>query len=285
MYYLHRRKVLETGEKQSCELKLLRENRPFDAHLESTAMPDAKGGLTQLRITITDVTERVETEEALKQSHARLRQLAASLITAQEQERKRISRELHDDLNQRVAVLLLEVAALQKELTERTPKIRKRLRYLNKELGTLSDDLRHIAYQLHPVVLEHLGLKIALESHCEDFSTRTGIGVEFREHDSPDSFNPEVALGLYRVAQEALSNAARHGHPTKITVELTRKDPSVVLLIKDNGTGFAAAGKSGLGITDMEERARLVNGTFSIRSRPGQGTEVEVRVPLSGTTG
>jgi PAS domain S-box-containing protein len=288
-YYLHRSQVLETQEKQSCELKLLRNGRPFYAHLESTAAPDAEGDLTQLRITITDVTERVEmeqalrgSEEALRQSHNRLRQLSASLITAQEQERKRISRDLHDDMNQRLAVLLLETAALEKEPPRERPEVRKRLHSLEKELGALSDDLRRIAYQLHPAVLEHLGLRVALKSYCEDFSKRSRVPVVFKERNSPDSFNPEVALSLYRVAQEALANAVRHGNPTKIAVDLACKDACVALLIKDNGAGFGGAAKTGLGITSMEERARLVQGTLSIKSRPTRGTQVEVRVPLSG---
>lgn len=161
-------------------------------------------------------------------------------------------------------------------------KLQRELKSLGERIGALSDDVRRMASDLHPSVVEHLGLAAALRQHCAQFSSRDGIPVEFQEPDLPEDLTPELALCLYRIAQEALHNLARHSRATRGKVTVTGSAEGVELAVTDDGVGFdpqlARAG-GGLGLIGMEERARLAGGVLSISSSPGQGTRIEVRVP------
>jgi len=168
-----------------------------------------------------DITERKQAEEALRRHEAELqrsqeelRRLTAGLFAAQEEERRRVSRELHDDLSQKLAMLVVEVETMERDLPESAELIRDALRSLRQRADKISDDARRTAYQLHPSVLEHVGLAAALRSYCSDFSKQEGIRVRFTHRDVPGGIPHEVALCLYRVAQESLRNVAKHsGHP------------------------------------------------------------------------
>ncbi len=247
------------------------------------------GGREVILSVATDLTEHYRAEEALRESQEalarsreELRALAASLLSAQEQERQRVSRELHDDLNQRLAVLAMQVDMLGARLPLSVEELRRELESLARQVAGLSDDVRRMASRLHPSVLEHLGLAAALRSHCEQFSSREGIPIEFEERGVPAELSPEVALCLYRIAQEALHNLARHARARRGSVTLSGSEGGIELSISDDGEGFdprATRARGGLGLLSMEERARLVGGTLAIRSSPGQGTLVEARVP------
>jgi PAS domain S-box-containing protein len=237
-----------------------------------------------------DVTARKRAEEALRESQAalhrngeELRALAAGLLTAQEEERRRVSRELHDDLNQKLAMLAVDIEALEQQLPASFEPLLDQLGSLRSRVVELSDDLRRVAYQLHPSMLEHLGLAVALKSYCAEFSKREKIKARLAPRDLPDALPQDVALCLYRVAQEALRNVARHSGSPRAAVSLTRTAGGIHLSIIDFGVGFdpdLPRGRGGLGFISMQERVRLVGGSWSVKSRPGQGTRIDVRIPL-----
>lgn len=237
-----------------------------------------------------DVTERRMAEEALRQkeaalraSQAQLRALTARLLTSQEEERSRIARELHDDLNQKLAFLAVEAERLEQRLEESPEMAAEGLRSLQRSAIELSEDVRRMAHQLHPAVLDDLGLEPALRAYCAAFSRLEGIAVRFTCRNAPGTLPPDVALCLYRVAQEALRNAAKHARAPRASVTMTGAAQAIRLSVTDSGAGFIpdmAKGKGGLGIASMEERVRLVNGSMRITSAPGKGTRIEVHVPL-----
>lgn len=196
-----------------------------------------------------------------------------------------MARELHDDLSQRLTLLGMEAAKLQQQLASEPGLVRERLQWLEEQLGNLSDDIRAMSHQIHPAVLDYLGLAAALEAECEAFSKREEILVSFRRENVPEPIPEDISICLYRIAQESLRNVAKHAHASQAAVKLAGVEGAVVLSIFDSGVGFdqeAAAGKGGLGLVSMQERARLVNGTLSITSWPGEGTEISVSVPLGG---
>ena len=220
-----------------------------------------------------------ESRRALGHSREELRALAARLLTTAEEERKRISRELHDDINQRLASLAMELGTLART----APALCPQLHALEERALELSDDTRRLAHQLHPTVLEDLGLVPALEAYCADFARRKGLTIRFTRRSLPAHLPQDVRLTLYRVAQECLSNAARHAGTERVLVSVTGRPGEVRLSVKDFGCGFDPARtqhKGGLGIISMEERVRLVQGKLAIAARPGRGTRVSVAIPL-----
>jgi signal transduction histidine kinase len=159
------------------------------------------------------------------------------------------------------------------------------LRAIRNEIAELSDDVRKLAYRLHPSILDHLGLAIALQSHVEEFGKREEIETVFTQRNLPETMPQPVATCLYRVAQEALRNVAKHAKASRVVVRLAQCDHSLHMSIFDSGVGFIPPkGKElrGLGFVSMQERVRLIGGRMSIRSRPNRGTCLFIRVPLSG---
>jgi two-component system CheB/CheR fusion protein len=244
----------------------------------------ADGAVRQIISTGIDITPRKLAQDALRRSEDQLRRLTANLLTAQEEERKRVARELHDDVNQRMAMLANEVATLERTLPGSSRLLRKQLRSLREQVDQLSDDLRRTAQHLHPSALEHFGLVTALESHCSDFLKRHQIQLKLTHRSVPESIPVEVSLCLYRVTQECLHNIAKHSGARQVAVEIRGNEDGVLLSIADNGTGFdpgLVADQSGLGLVGIRERVRLVDGIVSINSQPGHGTKIDVRVPLT----
>jgi PAS domain S-box-containing protein len=230
-----------------------------------------------------DVTEQKQIEERLRASEQQLQTLAESLIRAQEDENRRVSRELHDDLTQQLAGLGIQAAALSKCSAKVPHAIRRQMSDLSREIGNLADDVHQIACRLHPASLQDLGLEVALRGECAFFVQRRGLRVQFMAEDVPRFLPGDVALCLFRVAQESLGNVAKHAGAREVSVRLARNKAGLGLFIKDNGGGFDVAqarGKGGLGLISMEERVRIVNGEFKIRSEAGLGTNVEVHLPL-----
>jgi signal transduction histidine kinase len=230
-----------------------------------------------------DITERRRAELALQESRQELRALAARLINAEEEERKRISRELHDDLSQRLAMLALDTASLVLTPPPSVEEIKEPLRNIKDRVVQMSESVRQIAHQLHPSILEDLGLNSALSELCDEFSKRTGIVATCEQETPPEAMPMEVASCLYRVAQEALHNVSKHARARRVRLTIRGSSEGVRLDIHDDGVGFdlkAGRRQHGIGIVSMKERVRLVQGKFSIYSRPGQGTEVTVFVPL-----
>lgn len=248
---------------------------------------------------VAEITERMETEHSLRVSEAALsknrlalqrseedlRGLAARLLTAQEEERRRISRDLHDDINQRLAMIVVELETLEQALPPGSNTIGTRLRSLQDNASELCEDLRHLAYQFHPSVLDDLGLTVALRRLVDDISSRTGLKGSFRSNAGKGSIPQPVATCLYRIAQEGLNNVAKHAGATGFEVELKRDEQVAILSIIDDGVGFdpleRKTDRGTLGLVSMKERAYLVHGGLEVESQPGRGTSVRARVPLA----
>ena len=219
-------------------------------------------------------------------SRNEIRALAASLLTAQEVERRRVSRELHDQICQQLASLAIDIGGLAANPPP-PEDAQSRLKALQARVVKASEATRHIAYELHPSVLDDLGLVASLRALCKEFSERECIPVEFNNGGPPGSVPSEVASCLYRVAQESLQNIAKHASAKHVSVVLTLRKATVLLTIADDGAGFdqeAVKGRGRLGLIGMEERARLVNGNLYIAAQPGQGTRIVLEVPLAANS-
>jgi len=204
--------------------------------------------------------------------------MSHKLIDSQEQERTRIGRELNDDINQRLAMLAIELQQLKDDPSE----VQRRAEELRKQTIELSNDVQSLSHELHSSKLECLGVTSGIRSWCKEFGERQGLEINFKA----DVLSPiplEIGVTLFRILQEALHNAVKHSGVKLIDVQLSERSNDVQLMIVDAGKGFAVeAAKQGrgLGLATMEERARLVKGTVSFESRPMSGTKVYVRVPL-----
>ena len=224
------------------------------------------------------------TGEALDRTKEELRALAGSLIDAQQEERRRIARDLHDDLSQRLAVLRFGLGRLRGSLSDSSSG---ELDRIDQQVESLARDVRRLSHQLHPAILDDLGLAAALRRLGEEFSESRSTAIAFVERDVPEDLPASVSAALYRVAQEALRNIGKHAAVDPIVISLIGDEGELQLGIADSGPGFdvaAVRGRGGLGIISMQERLRLIGGVVEIDSTPGQGTTVLARVPLMKET-
>ena len=238
-----------------------------------------------------DITQHKQAEDglrtseaALRQSQERYRMLAGHLLTVQEAERKRLARELHDDLSQRLAALAMEAETLERQTSLLSGADHARLKKMKDKLVELSIDVHAMSRRLHPSILDDLGLADAVASECAMFRKRDGIVINYRVENISREIPPNVAVCLYRIVQEVLRNISRHARATEVAIALVGEDQDIRLSISDNGKGFDPGQKRstvGLGLDSMEERAYLIGGDFSAKSQPGQGTVIEVLAPLS----
>ncbi|HEX4807882.1 MAG TPA: two-component regulator propeller domain-containing protein [Bryobacteraceae bacterium] len=220
-----------------------------------------------------------ELEEAEKQILA----LNEKLINAQEDERARIARELHDDFSQQIAVLGILISNLRQNLPDHDRAARDHVERLREKLLRLAECVRHLSHRLHPAILELAGIASALRAHCTEFTSVSAVAVSFVSKGEFDDLPPAMAICIYRVAQEALQNVAKHADARQAEVALKRFGHYISLTITDSGAGCAINKNrvsGGLGLVSMKERVRLVNGKFSFNSAPGRGTAVEVKIPL-----
>jgi two-component system, NarL family, sensor kinase len=247
-----------------------------------------------VKVNTAEQTERVrERERALSVANARrvrhvakrehngeaLAELRRRLVHAQEEEHRRIARELHDDLSQRLALLAIDAGILE-QAPDCPSEVEKRARGMRTQLIALSEAVHSLSRQLHPSILDELGLVDALRAECRSLDRRDCIAVSFLARDVPTGLCRDIALCVYRVSQEALRNVARHARTRQASVQLFATDRHLVLRVSDRGVGFdvAARGKSGLGIESMRERARLVRARLTVESHLGDGTNVTLRV-------
>ncbi len=218
-----------------------------------------------------DVTDRKFAEEAIAG-------MSRKLIKAQEQERTRIGRELHDDINQRLAMLAIELEKLRANPSE----VQTRLQQLRKQATELSDDVQALSHEFHSSKLEYLGVVAGIKSWCKEFGERQAMEIDFKS-DVSSVVPLEVGICLFRVLQESLHNAAKHSAVKRIEVQLREVSNEIHLIVTDQGRGFdveAAIQGQGLGLTSMQERVRLLNGSVDIESKPMAGTTIHVRVPV-----
>lgn len=208
------------------------------------------------------------------------RLLSGRFITAREEELKHIARELHDDLNQRVALISIELEQVAQDL-EMDANATTRVKGIQKKIEEISADIHRMSYQLHPSKLDHLGLAATLKSFCKELSDSRGQAIRFRA-DVPTGLAKNIELCLFRVAQEALQNAVKYSGATVIDVTLRKSVNRVTLVVADDGSGFDANSENftkGLGFVSMRERLRLVNGELQIISKMTQGTQIKAVVP------
>jgi PAS domain S-box-containing protein len=230
---------------------------------------------------VSDISRRRNAEARLRHQHDELRRLTARLVAAQEDTAREIARELHDVTSQKLAALAMRLAELENAAAAGSSP-----RGLARDCRTLADelarDVHDLARQTHPAILDDLGLAAALRAECRGTAENFGIPVEFIEHDVPASLPGSVSLALYRIAQEAIRNV-RHAAARAIRVELRMDGRYATLRIQDEGDGFdlkAAAGRRGLGLVSMRERAAFFGGTLTVHSEIGVGTVVKARIPV-----
>ncbi len=210
--------------------------------------------------------------------------MSRKLIEAQEQERTRIARDLHDDIGQRLALLAIELEQLETDLPSSSIGILNRMDELRKQTSEISTDVQTLAHELHSSKLEYLGIAAAMKSFCNEFGEQQKLEIDFTQKDIPRTVPQEISLCLFRVLQEALHNAVKHSGVRHFEVELRGASDAIHLTMRDLGLGFdpeAAMKGRGLGLTSMEERLKLMDGELLIDSKPNQGTTIHARVPLT----
>jgi len=247
----------------------------------SQAQFDERGKMLRMIGMVADVTARVSAERELSE-------LSGRLIDAQEEERARIARELHDDLGQRMALLQINVERFKQDTAELSSKARRELNNIAELTSECSSELHDISHQLHPSRLDTLGLVATLGSFCKEFSLQHHVRVQFVHQDVPERVPKDISLCLFRVVQEALRNVVKHSGATEVAVELARHGDQIDLCISDAGAGFDPAFAkvdAGLGLISMRERLRLVGGHLSIESEVSHGTRIRARTPLSSFAG
>lgn len=221
----------------------------------------------------------------LRRVEVEAKRLAGRLVTAHEDERRRLARELHDDVTQRLAGLAIEAAALESK--EPSTSRGDTAHSIRKGLVELGEDVHALSYRLHPSVIEDLGLVEALRIECDRVAQQGPLQVNFDCREVPTKLPSDAALCLFRVAQEALRNVERHARATSVDVSVKTKDGGIALAVRDNGAGFDASRKTkqaSLGLASMRERVRTLGGRLHIDGGPGHGTSLSAWVPLQGAT-
>jgi PAS domain S-box-containing protein len=225
-----------------------------------------------------------------KQAEETQRQLLERLVTAQEEERQRISRELHDQMGQHLSVLLLGLKSVEPDV-QSLPAVWQRLRHVQELTDQLGQEIHHLAWALRSPDLAHQSLETVLRNYVEDWSQRCGITVDFHSRNCAGwQLNPHIETSLYRIVQETLTNVLKHAQADNVSILLERRRDYILLIVEDNGKGFDVEavlgmpqGQSRLGVLGMQERTALIGGSLEMESSPGAGTTVFVRIPVPNT--
>jgi PAS domain S-box-containing protein len=237
---------------------------------------DEQGKVLRMIGMVADITQR-------KLAEAALASVSGRLIEAQEQERSRIGRELHDDIGQRLALLAIKLQELHNDPLI-LPGVRSRTGEIQKQISEISADIQSLAHELHSAKLQYLGIAGALRGFCREFGEQQKVEVDFQTHDLPSPLSADTSLCFFRVLQESLHNAVKHSGGRHFEVRLWGTSDEIHLTVRDSGVGFdreAVKESGGLGLISMEERLKLLKGTFSVESEPEGGTTIHARVPLS----
>ncbi len=246
--------------------------------IQDTAVPfEADGAFAGYIGSGYDITEARLEAEALSLRNARL-------IEGQEQERTRIARELHDAIGSSLAILGIEMLRAGQPVSGALGQKHPGISELYKKMQQIAKQVSHLSHQLHPPMLEYMGLAKAIEIECRQVSDKFRLPVECSCNNVPAQLDPMVALSFLRVVQEALHNASKHSRATRVTVELATTSDAITVQISDDGVGFDVEQSRlapGLGLISMRERLRLIGGAFEISSKPGQGTSITCRAPLA----
>jgi PAS domain S-box-containing protein len=252
-------------------VRVTKAGNKINVSLSISPIKDSTGTIMGFCKIARDITDRKLAEDALAG-------MSRKLIEAQEQERARLGRELHDDINQRLAMLAVELEQLQDNPSE----IQNRVQELRRQTAEISNDVQALSHELHSSKVEYLGVVGGIKSWCKEFAERQSIEIDFKS-DVSSTLPPEIGLSLFRVLQEALHNAVKHSGVRRVEVQLRENWGEVHLVITDSGRGFdveEAMQGTGLGLTSMRERVRFMNGTITLDSKPMHGTSIHVRVPF-----
>lgn len=283
------RRVLAEQAPESMELEMRRFDAGiFVAALQASPVTRGTGKGERLRIAFSDITRRKEVEESLRQhqleleaNRVELQELMVKLFAAQEEERRRIACDLHDDHCQRITALILEASAIEKMIRSVMPSLVPRMSSFKHRLNDILDDFRHMTHELHPRHLDTVSLACSMRTHIKEFAEYTNLDVNFQEHEVPAQLPMPVTICLYRLLQESLGNISKHANARRVDVVLSGRNKHIELQVADNGSGFNfAEHKRGLGLTSMQERVRPLRGHVTIDSKPGRGTVVSVKLPL-----
>lgn len=277
----HLATALEAGILRNADCTLLRKNGDrFPAEWSASASPGGNGQPAALVSVMRDITRRKRTDEEL-------RQMPRQIIEAQEVERLRVARELHDGVNQLIASVKMRLRKVDASLAGTSPAAHEILSRCNKLLVQALEENRRIAHNLHPTDLDNLGLADACRNLCRDLQSRTNLKVKCQINRVPEWLPPALELNLFRIIQEAMTNVEKHARAKSLHARLVFQQNSVVLKIQDDGRGFdpkrAKVGKGkwrGIGLTNMRERAASLGGTCEVKPAPDHGTTVTVCVPL-----
>jgi PAS domain S-box-containing protein len=267
------------GSVKDVEVKLRRKDGQVRTTLGSAELIEVNGDLCVLSV-IADITERKQAEEAMSNFGRRL-------IEAQETERTRIARELHDDINQRLAMIAVGLKKLKQDLPNSDQKTSRRIEEASIQVSELESDIQALSHRLHSSKLEYLGLGAAASGFCRELSERQKVKIDFRCDGLPEDLSSDVSLCLFRVLQEALHNAVKYSGVDRFEVSLECASQAIQLRVHDSGAGFdpkMTATGVGLGLTSMKERLRFVSGELSIDSKSRQGTTILARIPIGQGT-
>ncbi len=269
-------RVASTGEGVHAEDEVFWRASGTSFPVEYWSYPQRRGDkVVGAVVAFIDITERKLTEAALAN-------VSRKLIEAQEQERNRISRELHDNIGQRLALLSFELEELHEDpsiLLE----VRSRIDELQKQSVEIASDIQSLSHELDSAKLQYLGIARAMKGFCQEFGEQQKVEIDFQTYELPGPLSPDISLCFFRVLQEALHNSAKHSGVRHFEVRLWGTSDEIHLTVSDSGAGFAreaAKTSRGLGLISMEERLKLVNGTLSIDSQPKRGTTIHARVPI-----
>lgn len=248
----------------------------IDISLSLSPIKDSSGRVVAAAGTIRDITQRKQAEEALSK-------VSQKLIQAQEHERSRLARELHDDINQRLSLLAVTLDGLKKELPATADQFKQHVSAASAQVADLGKDIQALSHRLHSPKLELLGLAAAASSLCKEFSRRQNVEIDFQSENILRNLRDDISLTLYRILQEALQNAVKHSGSRHFRVSLVGGTNEIELTVQDSGVGFEpdeAVKGSGLGLASMKERMKLVGGELSIDSQLQHGTTIRARVPF-----
>ena len=231
--------------------------------------------------------EIMQSQKSLKEANQQLKQYANKITQVQEEERKRIAYELHDDTAQYLSILKMQIGALAESKDIQNPKVKEKLKYLEEDADRAFNDVRRYSHELRPTTLEHQGLAAALEQIADDFNKLGQFSIEVQVDGVEPELSEEVKLGFFRIAQEALNNCRKHAKASQAKIDICFNHKLMRMMVSNNGEGFnvkealkQSSGKGSLGLISMRERSDLIGAKLNIESKPGQGTIVRVDMPL-----